>query len=67
MKAANELEAMISAGVAMSNVCFNGKQNQDVPKRYRHSMEEAQKKWDATLSAYREASKQNPTKKAGKK
>jgi hypothetical protein len=46
------IDRCIQAGIAMGNICYNGKQQPDMPVRYRSSMAECSKEWDAALNEY---------------
>jgi len=49
-KAAERQRDMRVIGCMMANLCFNGKQDEEVPLSYREDMRKLQKEWDAILA-----------------
>jgi len=49
-QAAERQREMRAIGGLMANLCFNGKQDEEVPLSYREDMRKLQKEWDAILA-----------------
>ena len=53
-KIGESVEDLIIEGQAMSNLCYNGKQDSSINTSMRQSMETCQSRWDTALRCYRE-------------
>lgn len=49
------LEKLVTAGIFMSNICFNLKQNNSLSDQHRQSMAESQIRWDKELKYLRDS------------
>ena len=52
-----DLDAILSIGAQMSNVCYNASQDSRIPEHYRRSMKELQQEWDAARPIVRPRAK----------
>jgi hypothetical protein len=48
------LELLLQAGAPMSNICFNGKQNEALPDEYRESMRVSLEGWELSKNTVRQ-------------
>lgn len=53
-KAREMIELLFQAGSGMSNICFNGKQNEHIPENYRENMRVSQEVWDMAKNSVQE-------------
>lgn len=62
-----EYHALLSAGIQMSNICYNLRQGRDLPEHARESMAVAYSTWDKVKHAVYEAvAKRERKRKRGK-